>query len=302
VIFDSLAVEPDREDAALVLPASVEEPSEVVVDTDFLLKLRLSAGYPGKPGVLQHLALEINPGEIVGLVGYSGCGKSTLALAILKLLYLKGARAEGYVHFNGRDLMTLREREMRKLRGKEIGLVLQSPMSSLNPALKIRTQLTEAWKVHARGSREERRLAIADAMKNVSLPDDKDFLKRYPAQLSVGQAQRVLIAMAILHRPSLLIADEPTSALDLITQAEILQLFAGLSQKLGMSILYISHDLLSVATISQRVAVMDNGTIVECRPTEEIFRNPEHPYTRKLVRALPVAPQTFAAAAKAAAQ
>ncbi|HYL16698.1 MAG TPA: ABC transporter ATP-binding protein [Terriglobales bacterium] len=282
------------------MPTSLEEAPEVLVDTDFLLKLRLSGGYPGKPGVLQHLALDINPGEIVGLVGHSGCGKSTLALAILKLLYLKGAKAEGYVHFNGRDLMVLREREMRKLRGKEIGLVLQSPMSSLNPALKIRTQLNEAWKVHARGTREERRLAIAEAMNNVSLPEEKDFLKRYPSQLSVGQAQRVLIAMAILHRPSLLIADEPTSALDLITQAEILQLFAGVSQKLGMGILYISHDLLSVATISQRVAVMDNGSIVECRPTEEIFRNPEHPYTRKLVRSLPVAPQTFAAAARAA--
>jgi len=267
--------------------------------TDLLLKLRLSAGYPGKPGVLQHLALDMNPGEIVGLVGQSGCGKSTLALAILKLLYLKGANAEGYVHFNGRDLMVLKEREMRKLRGKEISLVLQSPMSSLNPVLKIGTQLMEAWRVHARGTRDERRQAMADAMKNVSLPEEKDFLKRRPSQLSVGQAQRVLIAMAILHRPSLLIADEPTSALDLITQSEIMKLFVSLNQKLGMSILYISHDLLSVATISQRVAVMNNGTIVECRPTEEIFRTPSHPYTRELVRALPVAPQTVAAAARA---
>ena len=266
---------------------------------DLLLKLRLSAGYPGKPGVLQHLALDMNPGEILGLVGQSGCGKSTLALAILKLLYLKGAIAEGYVHFNGRDLMVLKEREMRKLRGKEIGLVLQSPMSSLNPALKVGTQLKEAWKVHARGTRDERQQAIAETMKNVSLPEDKDFLKRYPSQLSVGQAQRVLIAMAILHRPSLLIADEPTSALDVITQAEILQLFASLSLKLGMSILYISHDLLSVATIAQRVAVMDQGAIVECRPTEAIFRTPEHPYTRKLVRALPVVGRTLAAMAVA---
>src|SRR5207302_7065514 len=127
-----------------------------------------------------------------------------------------------------------------------------------------------------------------------------DFLKRRPSQLSVGQAQRVLIAMAILHRPLLLIADEPTSALDLITQSEILKLFVSLNRNLGMSILYISHDLLSLATISQRVAVMDRGTIVECRATEEIFRTPSHPYTRQLVRALPDAPQTVAAAARAA--
>ena len=248
---------------------------------------------------LHNVSLRLQGGLFMAVVGRSGCGKSTLALAILKLLYLKGANAEGYVHFNGRDLMVLKEREMRKLRGKEIGLVLQSPMSSLNPVLKIGTQLMEAWRVHARGTRDERRQAMADAMKNVSLPEEKDFLKRRPSQLSVGQAQRVLIAMAILHRPSLLIADEPTSALDLITQSEIMKLFVSLNQKLGMSILYISHDLLSVATISQRVAVMNNGTIVECRPTEEIFRTPSHPYTRELVRALPVAPQTVAAAARA---
>jgi ABC-type dipeptide/oligopeptide/nickel transport system ATPase component len=260
-----------------------------------LLQLRLTAGYPGKPGVLHDLCLGINSGEILGLVGESGCGKSTLALAILRLLHLKGARAQGSIHFNGRDLMTLNERAMRHLRGKEIGLVLQSPVSSLNPALKIGTQLSEAWRVHSHGTREGCRKALLEAMQNVSLPEEDEFLKRYPSQLSVGQAQRVLIAMAILHRPPLLIADEPTSALDLITQSEILQLFACLSHKLGMSIFYISHDLLSVATISQRVAVMEKGTIVECRPTAEIFRSPAHPYTQELIRALPVVPQTFSA-------
>src|SRR5436853_7251024 len=159
--------------------------------------------------------------------------------------------------------MVLKEREMRKLRGKEIGLVLQSPMSSLNPVLKIGTQLRGDWRVHGRGTRDERRQAIADAMKNVSLPEEKDFLKRRPSQLSVGQAQRVLIAMAILHRPSLLIADEPTSALDLITQSEILHLFAGLSRTLEMAVLYVSHDLLAVASLCHRVAILYGGAIVE---------------------------------------
>jgi len=263
--------------------------------TDSLLSLRLSVDYPGKSGVIRDLSLEISKGEILGLVGQSGCGKSTLALAILRLLYLKGAAAEGTIHLNGRDLMTLKEREMRALRGREIGLVLQSPMSALNPALRIGTQLEEAWKVHGQGSRQECRKALMETLENVSLPSEEGFQKRYPSQLSVGQAQRVLIAMAVLHRPLLLIADEPTSALDLITQAEILQLFAALNRKFGMSILYISHDLLSVATISHRVAVMHQGEIVECRSTAEIFREPEHPYTRDLIRALPVVPR-FAAA------
>jgi ABC-type dipeptide/oligopeptide/nickel transport system ATPase component len=261
---------------------------------DPLLSIRLSVSYPGKPAVLRELSLDLRRGEILGLVGQSGCGKSTLALAILKLLHLKNAKAEGSILFNGHDLMPLKERTMRSLRGKEIALVLQSPMPSLNPALRIGAQLEEAWNVHRRSYREEQRRALAETLENVSLPSDDKFLRRYPAQLSVGQAQRVLIAMAVLHRPSLLIADEPTSALDIITQSEILQLFSELSRKLGMSILYISHDLLSVATISQRVAVMEQGEIVECRNTADLFTRPENAYTRRLIAALPVAPQ-FAA-------
>lgn len=267
------------------------------MDAQPLLSLRLSVNYPGKPGVLRELSLNVGTQEILGLVGQSGCGKSTLALAILKLLHLKRGEAEGSIHFNGRDLMTLSEREVRSLRGKEIGLILQSPMSSLNPALRIGTQLEEAWNVHKRGTRDERNAALLEALKNVSLPGEPDFLRRYPSQLSVGQAQRVLIAMAVLHRPALLIADEPTSALDLITQAEILQLFANLSTKFGISILYISHDLLSVATIANRVAVMHQGEIVECRRTADLFRSPEHSYTRKLIQALPVVPRFAAASA-----
>ncbi len=263
-------------------------------DSEQLLSIRISVSYPGKAGVLRDVALEIGRGEILGLVGQSGCGKSTLALAILKLLYLKNAKAEGSIVFRGRDLMPLKEREMRLLRGRDIALVLQSPMSSLNPALRIGTQLEEAWNVHRSSARDERSRALQETLANVSLPADGDFLRRYPSQLSIGQAQRVLIAMAVLHRPALLIADEPTSALDIITQSEILQLFSMLSRKLGAAILYISHDLLSVATISQRVAVMQEGEIVECGNTADLFTNPKHPYTRKLISALPVTPN-FAA-------
>ncbi len=263
---------------------------------DPLLHLRLSTTYGGNT-VLHDVALEVNRSETLGLVGESGCGKSTLALALLRLLHLKGGKAEGSIEFNGRELMTLAERDMRQLRGKEITLVLQSPISSLNPVLKIGTQLAEAWRVHQRGSKQDCERQIRQAMEDVSLPGTPEFLKRRPAQLSVGQAQRVLIAMAILHRPSLLIADEPTSALDLITQSEILQLFRDLRRKLGMSILYISHDLLSVATIADRVAVMERGTVVECRATAEVFRTPSHPYTQKLIGSLPVIPHSLAAGA-----
>lgn len=261
------------------------------MDPQPLLSIRVSVDYPGRPGVLRDLSLDVHRGEILALVGESGCGKSTLALTILQLLYLKRGRAQGTVHFNGRELSELKEREMRGLRGKEIGLVLQSPMSALNPALRIGKQLEEAWGVHRRGPKVECRSALMKSLENVSLPVEEAFLSRYPSQLSVGQAQRVLIAMAAIHRPPLLIADEPTSALDLITQSEILQLFGELSRKFGMSILYISHDLLSVATISHRVAVMEKGQIVECRETAAIFRSPAHPYTQQLVRALPVQPQ-----------
>jgi ABC-type dipeptide/oligopeptide/nickel transport system ATPase component len=254
-----------------------------------LLCLRISAGYPGREDVLRDVALELRRGEILGLVGQSGCGKSTLALAILRLLHFRRGRVRGFIRLAGRDLLQLDEREMRSLRGREIGLVLQSPISALNPALRIGDQLTEAWRAHRRPfQKDECTRTILQSLDQVSLPPDPGLLRRRPSELSVGQAQRVLIAMALLHRPSLLIADEPTSALDIVTQSEILRLFAELSQKLNMAILFISHDLLSVAAISNRVAVMHEGEIVECRPTRELFTNPTAPYTRRLIDALPI--------------
>ncbi len=251
-----------------------------------LLSMNLSVDYPGKAGVLKNLTLDVNRGEIVGLVGQSGSGKSTLALAILRLLESKGGAARGHIHFDGRDLMCLRERELRRIRGKEIGLVLQSPLAALNPALRIGTQLEEAWRCHG-GSSPDWKRRVLELLESVSLPAENWFLRKYPRQLSVGLAQRVLIGMAIMHRPTLLLADEPTSALDVITQSEILELFARLSRDLDMAMLFISHDLLSVAALCNRVAILHNGEIVEIAPAESIFDAPRHPYTQRLIAALP---------------
>ena len=255
-----------------------------------LLSLLLSVDYPNKPGVLREVSLEMQSGEILGLIGQSGSGKSTLALAILRLLHLRGGRSRGEIRFQGRSLMELAEHEMRELRGRDLGLVLQSPLSSLNPALRISTQLEEAWRAHASGQRDVCRRTILKTLSSVSLPPEEPFLRRFPSQLSVGQAQRVLIAMAILHRPALLIADEPTSALDVITQSEILQLFAHLNRAFEIGILYISHDLLSVVSLCHRIAILHEGQVVESAAADQILNSPQHPYTRRLISSLPSHP------------
>jgi ABC-type dipeptide/oligopeptide/nickel transport system ATPase component len=250
-----------------------------------LLEANFSVDYPGKPNALRGLQLNVFPGEVVGLAGESGSGKSTVALSLLRLIDHKGGKLRGRIYFDGRDLMTLKQSQMRDLRGREMALVLQSAASSLNPALRVGTQLAEAWKAHD-ASGDWKRSAL-DIFERVSLPADDAFLRRYPRELSVGQAQRVLIAMSILHRPKLLIADEPTSALDAITQSEVLDLLRQLNRELDMAILFISHDLPAIAGLCHRVAILDAGTIVESGPSEEIFRSPLHPYTRALLRAIP---------------
>jgi ABC-type dipeptide/oligopeptide/nickel transport system ATPase component len=236
--------------------------------------------------VLREVELEVYRGEIVGLAGQSGSGKSTLAMTILRLLDFTGCVARGMVEFAGRDLLRLKERELRRIRGKEIGLVLQSPMTALNPALRIGTQMEEAWRCHG-GDRAGWKRRSMEVLASVSLPAEESFLRKYPRQLSVGLAQRVLIAMATLHRPALLLADEPTSALDVITQSEILELFGRLTRELEMGMLFISHDLLSMAALCHRVAILHEGEIVETAPTEEIFSRPRHPYTKRLIEAIP---------------
>jgi ABC-type dipeptide/oligopeptide/nickel transport system ATPase component len=259
-------------------------------EPDALLDACLSVRYGDKQPVLREVQFQIRRGEVLGLVGQSGSGKSTLAMAILGLLDRKRATMQGAIEFDSRDLLSLRERDLRELRGRKIALVLQSPLSSLNPALKIRTQLREAWRAHAAGPSSDCEQAIRAAVGSVSLPSTDEFLKKYPSQMSVGQAQRVLIAMAVMHRPALLIADEATSALDVITQSEILSLFRELNHSSGMSILYISHDLASVAGTCDRIAILHEGEIVEIGTTEQVLTNPRHEYTQRLMAAMPKLP------------
>lgn len=256
-------------------------PSALVLSTD------LSVDYPKRPGVLRGVRIAVSTGEIMGLVGQSGSGKSTLALAILGLLDHTGAHVQGRILFLGRDLARCKEREMRGIRGRLVSLIPQSPSAALNPALRIGTQLREAWRAHSRLPWSSQAQRVMEMLLSAGLPADEPFLRRFPGQISVGQAQRVLIVMALLHAPSLLIADEPTSALDLITQREVLDLLAGIGRARGMSILFISHDLLAVAALCDRIGILHNGEIVECGTVKDVLKSPQHPYTKRLVQAVP---------------
>ena len=252
-----------------------------------LLSLDLTAGYRRNQPVLQDFQLDIGRAETVGLVGESGSGKSTLARTILRLERLAGGWSRGRLVFEGRDLMVCSERDLRAVRGREISLVLQSPMTALNPWLRVATHFKEAWRAHAKSSAHSLEAAQREALESVRLPADREFLRRYPGQLSVGQAQRVLIALAILHRPKLLIADEATSSLDAITRASVLELFSELNQRLSMALLFISHDLPAVAQVCQRICVLHQSRIVESGPAADVVGSPSHAYTQQLVAAQP---------------
>ena len=252
-----------------------------------VLQVRLSADY-GKRSVLRDVQFDLGAGEALGMVGTSGAGKTTLVMALLGLLPWRGGKASGEVLVNGANLLTMAAGEARKIRGKQIALIPQSPMTALNPAVTLRSHFEEAWRAHATSGGKALEARLKQLMDEVQLPaGDDSFLRRKPGQISVGQAQRVLIALALLHRPSLLIADEPTSALDPVTQFEIVKLLRQLNRNHGTALLYISHDLVSVLQLCDRLAVLHAGSIAECIPVAQI-EMAENSATLSLLRALPV--------------
>ncbi|MCO5082180.1 MAG: ABC transporter ATP-binding protein [Rhizobiaceae bacterium] len=237
---------------------------------------------------VDHISFDIGKGETVALVGESGSGKSVSALSVLKLLqYPAASHPSGQIFFDGKDLMALDERDLRKVRGNKITMIFQEPMTSLNPLHTIEQQIVEVLKLHQAMSDRAARARTLELLKEVGIRDPESRLGAYPHQLSGGQRQRVMIAMALANEPQLLIADEPTTALDVTVQAQILELLDGLKKRNGMSMLFITHDLGIVRKIADRVCVMTHGKIVESGPTEQLFRNPTHEYTRHLLAAEP---------------
>ncbi|HEX8340609.1 MAG TPA: ABC transporter ATP-binding protein [Tepidisphaeraceae bacterium] len=232
--------------------------------------------------------LSVYPGQTVALVGESGCGKSVTAMSVLRLLPTPPAKyLGGRILFEGRDLLTLNDREMRRVRGKEIAMIFQEPMTSLNPVYSIGDQITEAVTLHQGTSHRQARAIAESAMADVGINDPARRLDEYPHQMSGGMRQRVMIAMALACRPKLLIADEPTTALDVTIQAQILDLLRKLQRDTGMAILLITHDLGVVAEQADVVSVMYASRIVETARVEELFDRPTHPYTQGLLRSVP---------------
>jgi len=241
----------------------------------------------GETRAARDLNFVIKRGESLGLVGESGCGKSTVAYAVMRYLGRAGRLVSGQILFEGRDLYTMSEREIRKLRGGRMAMVYQEPMSSLNPVMTIERQLMEVAMLHEGVGEEQARARAREMLETVKLPDLPDAMKRYPHQISGGQQQRVIIAMSLMSNPALLVLDEPTTALDVTIQAGILDLIEELRERFNASILYISHDLGTVARICDKVGVMYFGELVELGPTLEVFKRPKADYTKKLLAAIP---------------
>ena len=233
------------------------------------------------------ISLTVADGEIMGLVGESGSGKTVTAMVVSGLLPRKKADVSGQVLLDGKDLLALDGAAMRKRQGCAISVVFQEPMSAMNPVMRIGPQVEEALRVHTKLKAEERKERALQALRDVDLADAEAIYEKYPHQMSGGMLQRAMIAAAIISRPKLLLADEPTTALDVTIQAQILELLRRLNREMGMSVLFISHNLNVVRKLCTRVAVMEKGHIVETGPTEQVFHDPQADYTRRLIAALP---------------
>ncbi len=229
----------------------------------------------------------IKEGELLGLVGESGCGKSITALSMMRLISNPGKIVGGSIKFKGEELTTAKDERMREIRGNDIAMIFQDPMTSLNPVFTVGEQIAEALRLHRKLNKQQAWQAAIDAMTEVAIPDAARRAKDYPHQLSGGMRQRIMIAMALACDPELLIADEPTTALDVTIQAQILELLDELRKTRKLAVLLITHDLGVVAEVADRVCVMYTGKIVEESSVEEIFENPKHPYTQGLLRSVP---------------
>ncbi len=250
----------------------------------------LQTHFPTRGGLVKavnDVSFYINEGELVGLVGESGCGKSITALSIMRLVSPPGKVVGGSVKFKGEDLLKASEDRMRELRGNDVAMIFQDPMTSLNPVYTVGEQIAEALRLHRKLDKKAAWTAAIEAMREVSIPDPARRVNDYPHQLSGGMRQRVMIAMALACNPELLIADEPTTALDVTIQAQILELLNELRQTRKLAVLLITHDLGVVAEVADRVCVMYTGRIVEESGVDELFEQPKHPYTQGLLKSVP---------------
>jgi peptide/nickel transport system ATP-binding protein len=259
-------------------------------DTPVLEVRDLRVEFPGRHGTLTALdgvSLSIAPGEILGVVGESGAGKSMTGLAVQGLLEPPGHVAGGEVHLNGRRIDQLSNRQMEKIRGREIGAIFQDPLTSLNPLFSVASQLTETIRLHMDMTRAEARVRAIDLLRQVGIPAAEDRIDHYPHQFSGGMRQRVVIALALAAEPKLIIADEPTTALDVSIQAQIIALLRRLCDDLGTAVMLVTHDMGVIAETADRVAVMYAGRMVEVGQVAQVLKAPQHPYTRGLMGSIP---------------
>lgn len=241
----------------------------------------------GTSTAVDHVSFHVDKGEVVCIVGESGCGKSVTSLSIMGLLARGGSVKGGTVLFDGQNLLFLTEKELDRIRGNQMTMIFQDPLTSLNPVFTVGNQITESIRTHLKLSKEEAAVRAEELLEKVGMPDAKSAMKKYPHTLSGGMRQRVMIAMALSCNPKLLIADEPTTALDVTIQAQIMKLLRELQQENGMSIILITHDIGLVAHMADRVIVMYAGQTIEEAPVNEIFKMPRHPYTKALLDTVP---------------
>ncbi|MBC7797552.1 MAG: ABC transporter ATP-binding protein [Pyrinomonadaceae bacterium] len=250
----------------------------------------LKTQFPTRAGIVKAVdgvSFTLDEGELLGIVGESGCGKSITSLSIMRLIGGAGKIVGGEILFKGKDLLKASEDEMRHIRGNDVAMIFQDPMTSLNPVYTVGEQIAETLRLHQKLSKKQAFDASIEAMREVSIPDPSRRVKDYPHQLSGGMRQRIMIAMALACNPELLIADEPTTALDVTIQAQILELLSDLRKNRKLAVLLITHDLGVVAEVADRVCVMYTGRIVEESSVTELFANPKHPYTQGLLKSVP---------------